>query len=162
MKKLPLILVAAILALILPAGVVVAKVLVNQIEFNLDDGTYEIRDTSTVSVPASVVLRGNLREKGTDMYLSPLSGTITIDGEEHSILVKAEKEPEPVNHIQNGVLDVYWQQVLVHVEGWKSTSGVLQWGTKSSGEVFSELEFWGTVDGGDVDCETTGSLPIID
>lgn len=165
MKKLLLILVAAILALILPAGVVVAKTAVKQIEFNLDDGTYEIR--GTVSVSASVVLTGNIREKGTNIYLSPLTGTITIDGEEHNILVKAEKQSEPVIHIYRDiggrVYDVDLQRVLVNVKGWKAT-GILQWGTKSYEGVtteFSELEFWGTVDGKQVDCEISGPLPII-
>ena len=171
MTKLLLILVAAILALILPAGVIVAKTAVKQIEFNLDDGTYEIQGTVPVSVSASVVLTGNLREKGTNIYLSPLNGTIKIGGEEHNILVKAEKQSEPVIHIHwtnphdGWVHDVDLQHVLVNVEGWKATSGTVQWVTKSKvgepTEFFSKLYFWGTVDGELVDCEISGPFPII-
>jgi len=97
MKKLLLILVALILALILPAGVVVAKTVADRIEFNLNDGTYKIGGTD---LSASVVLLGNLRKKGTNIYLSPLNGTITIAGEEHNISVKTEKQSDPLIHLK--------------------------------------------------------------
>ena len=166
MKKLLLILVVAILVLTLPAGVVAAKVEekteANRIEFNLDVGTYKIGDAEPVS--ASAVLTGNLREKDGKLYLSPLNGTITIDGEEHNIVVKAEKQSKPLRHIDNGAYDVYLlPDVVVNVEGWKAISGDLEWGTKIiKQETYSELEFWGTVDGEWVDCDLSGPLPTSD
>ena len=166
MKKLLLILVALILALILPAGVVVAKTVANRIEFNLD-GTYVIGDEEG---EASVVLKSNLREKGTDMtdmYLSPLNGTITIGDEEYNISVKAEKQSESLTHIDNVAYDAYLlPDIVVNVkglEGWKAMSGDLEWGTKIIlGVTYSELEFWGTVDGEWVDFDLSGPLPTID
>ncbi len=164
MKKLLLILVAAILVLILPAGVVAAKAEANRIEFNLDVGTYEIGGTD---LDASAVLTGNLREKDGDLYLSPLNGTITIGDEEYNISVKAEKQSESLTHIDDVAYDVYLlPDIVVNVkglEGLKAMSGDLEWGTKIIlGVTYSELEFWGTVDGEWVDFDLSGPLPTID
>ncbi len=123
MKKLLLILVVAILVLILPAGVVAAKAEANRIEFNLD-GIYKIvGDNLTVSA----VLTGNLREKDTGTYLSPLNGTITIDGKEYDISVKARKQSNLLTHqppppIGGTRFDLYTQQIVVNVKGSKAAS----------------------------------------
>ena len=174
MKKLLLILVAAILVLILPAGVVAAKTVANRIEFNLDDGTYEIGGTAP---PASAVLTGNLREKDTGMYLSPLKGTLTIDGEEYDISVKAEKQSTILRHrefrredpIYIYQYDYDMQYIMVNVKGSKAASyeGILALGEDShdggdTWEFFSELVFEVTVDGEPFICRLRGPFQIID
>ena len=169
MKKLLLILVAAILVLILPAGVVAAKTVANRIEFNLDDGTCEIGGTAP---PASAVLTGNRREKDMGMYLSPLKGTITIvDDEEYDISVKAEKQSNLLIQRERRNIGVYrydvdLQYITVNVKGSKaaSYSGTLTLGEDShdSGdtwEFFSELYFSGKVDGEDFECSIRGEYP---
>ena len=153
MKKLLLILVAAILVLILPAGVVAAKAEANRVEFNLV-GTYDIGGED---LDASAVLTGNLRKKDGNLYLSPLKGTIMIGGEEYDISdisVKAKKQsahlsqsesPDRVPPIRNQ-FDIDMQEIIVNIKGSKaaSYSGTLTLGKESSDygdnwEFFSEL-----------------------
>lgn len=171
MKKLLLILVAAILVLILPAGVVAAKAEANRIEFNLDVGTYKIGDAEPVS--ASAVLTGNLREKDGNLYLSPLKGTLMIGDVEYDISVKAEKQSDLLIHRYrySGIYqyDNDLQYIMVNVKGSKaaSYSGHLKLGEDShdrgtTWEFFSELEFEGTVDGVPFSCSIRGPHPIID
>ncbi len=166
MKKLLLILVAAILVLILPAGVVAAKAEANRIEFNLD-GTYEIGGED---LTAEAVLTGNLREKDGNIYLSPLKGTITIDGEEYDISVKAKKQSAHLTHSETppdprikNQFDIDLQNIIVNIKGSKaaSYSGILTLGEDSSdwGNTwvpFSELVL--KVDGQDF-CRIRGEYP---
>ncbi len=161
MKKLLLILVAAILVLILPAGVVAAKAVANRLEFNLD-GTYDIGGED---LDASAVLTGNLREKDGNLYLSPLKGTITIDGKKHDISVKAKKQSDPLRYFgPPSPLEVNMQDIIVNVKGSKAASydGLLVLGKDSHDDFYSELYFSGTVNGEFFECSVRGEYPIID
>lgn len=156
MKKLLLILVAAILVLILPAGIVAAKAEANRIEFNLD-GTYVIGGES---LTASAVLTGNLREKDGNLYLSPLKGTLMIgDVEyvEYDISVKARKQSDPLwLHMGRNV-----QNITVNVKGSKAASyeGLI---VLDKDSLYSELIFYGNVEGGYLYCSIPGEYLIID
>ena len=157
MKKLLLILVAVTLALILPAGVVAAKAEANRIEVNLV-GTYVIGGESQT---ASAVLTGNLREKGTDVYLSPLKGTIKIGDDEYDISVKAQKQSDPLwplfvgRNVQNITVNVKGSKVAFDGEG----AVVLD----TNDELYSGLSFSGTtVDEVPFSCSISGEYSIID
>jgi len=111
---------AVVITLTLPAAVLAAGTTTQKIQFNFNDGSYETADPVTKSftyAPASAVLGGNIRDKDGRPYLSPQTGTITIDGKPHQIMAKQIKESEPV---------AYW----VYEEG------------KSGSDYYSKYDYW--------------------
>ena len=134
----------------------------------------EIRDPDHMVLTASAVLTGNLREKGTNLYLSPLTGTITIGSEEYDISVKAEKQSDLLTHRERHIGQYQYvvdlQDIMVNVKGSKaaSYSGTLRLGEDRilgegghDWEFFSELVFEVTVDGEPFICRLRGLHPII-
>ncbi|MFC1981384.1 hypothetical protein ACFLVN_03975 [Chloroflexota bacterium] len=104
MKRILCILLIVALSISITTGVVLAKSTTQKIEYDLDEGTYEswgLIETEEVNVPASAVFSGNLKikEENSDsspqyFYLSPMSGTITINDVVHQMLVKPIKPSE--------------------------------------------------------------------
>jgi len=179
MKKLVVVLLAASLAILASTGVAAAGTTVKAIEFDLEGEyvSYEPVTGIETSVPASAFLTGNIRDKGGTRYLSPLTGTITIDGMEHNILVKAAKQSEPIYYWEweEGTPGEYYYKgyhvysfVEVNIEGDKCI-GWLFW-YKVHWEYYgivideemTELEFNGVVDGRWVTGYLEGGLPTID
>ena len=52
-------------------------------------------------MPVSAVFDGTIKDKDGTLYLSPQTGTITIDGVEHQIQVKQAKQSEPVFYVED-------------------------------------------------------------
>jgi len=179
MKKLVAVLLAVTLAILASTGVAAAGTTVKAIEFDLEGEylNYEPVTGIRTSVPASAFLTGNIRDKGGTQYLSPLTGTITIDSMDHGILVKAPKESESIYYWEweEGTPGQYYYKgyrvlsfVEVNIEGDKYI-GRLEW-YKCHWEYYgivideewAELEFDSVVDGIWVTGYLEGGLPTID
>ena len=172
-KVLATLLVLTILMLAVPAGVVEAKAKPQNIGFNFsgiwDESEFD-PTTNTITIVnflASANLTGKFKEKGESLYLSPLSGNITVDGEEYNIMVKQAKQSEPVYHsitgTPGGTYEFFACWVEVNIKGNKFI-GTLKWEkfTIVGFEVaFSSLVFHGVVDGKRVDCSLAGLFPEI-
>lgn len=179
MKKLVVVLLAASLAILALTGVAAAGTTVKAIEFDLEGEyvSYEPVTGIETSVPASAFLTGNIRDKGGTRYLSPLTGTITIDSMDHGILVKAAKQSEPIYYWEweEGTPGEWYVKgaewlggVEVNIEGDKYI-GLLSWGwiyVEDYGDVWehedSELECRGIVRGKMVEFFLSGGLPTIE
>lgn len=179
-RKIIAILFAATLVMSAAAmGMAAAKTTTQKIEFDFDEGWYDTSDPATgewTSVPASAVLTGNIKDKDGTQYLSPQTGTITIDGIEHQIQVKQPKQSEPVMYYEyewgTPGAEYYkyqeWYKIVeVNIEGDKYI-GWLYWGKyhyEYYGEVwdyeYSYLSFQGIADGKMANCWLHGDFPEI-
>ena len=100
MKKLIAVLLIVVMLVTVSTTVSAAGATVQNIEFDLE-GMCSVFNPETGEwgyVPASAVLTGTIKSKDDSMYLSPLTGIITIDVMEYNILVKSAKQPEPICH----------------------------------------------------------------
>ena len=101
-KTLSMLMVLAALILIVPAGIADAKAQPQDIAFSMvGDWSEEGFDPDTgdpvdVDYEAAVSLSGKTSDKSGDKYLSPLHGTLAVDGSEYKIQVKALKQSEPL------------------------------------------------------------------
>lgn len=101
-KILTSLLLITVLMLAVPAGIVMAKATSQTIEFDLsgswsEDGVDpDTGDPIDVDYDAAVILTGKISEKGGAKYLSPLHGTLALDGMEYKIQVKQIKQSEPL------------------------------------------------------------------
>ena len=177
-KVIAVLLAAALVMSVTAIGMAAAKTTTQKIEFNLD-GWYDTYDPATgtwTDVPAYAILTGNIKDKDGTLYLSPQTGTITIDGIENQIQVKTPKQSEPVLYYEYesgtpGSGNYYKYQdwytmVEVNIEG-KKYIGWLDWGKyheEWGGSVwdyeYSYLSFEGIVDGKMAHCWLYGDFPI--
>lgn len=101
-KILVSLLLIAVLMLAVPAGIADAKAQPQDIAFDLSGSWSEDGfdpDTGNpidVDYDAAVILSGKTSEKGGAKYLSPLHGTLALNGSEYKIQVKALKQSEPL------------------------------------------------------------------
>lgn len=103
-KKILVMLLAVALAMSVTAiGTAAAKTTTQSIEFTLEGWgeSYDPVTNTWEEVPVSAVLDGNVKDKDGTIYLSPQTGTITIDGVEHQIQVKQAKQSEPVLYYED-------------------------------------------------------------
>lgn len=167
-------------------GTAAAKTTTQSIEFTLEGWgeSYDpVTDTWT-SVPVSSVLDGNIKDKDGTYYLSPQTGTITIDGVEHQIQVKQAKQSEPVFYDEDSWCYEYdpcykycyeWEDWItiseINIEGRKYI-GTLGWYQQYYYEVYacipyegywdeSYLHFQGIVDGKMMYFGLYGDFPVI-
>jgi hypothetical protein len=181
MKKLLPILLAVSLAVSVGAGAVFADSTTQGIEFDLDEGIYEEWDLGPGggdrNVTASAVLDGNIRFAKEYCYLSAMTGTVTIDGVVHQILVRTPKPSETIYYYewQIGFCPVdceYGEEMYCYVE--VNIQGNMYIGTLLCshyihyfrGQVISEgsnaqLLFQGINDGKWVICSLSGDWPEI-
>lgn len=172
-KALALLLVLTILMLAVPAGVVEAKVKPQNIGFNFS-GTWSessfdptTNTTNVVNFLVSTNLTGKFKEKGESLYLAPLSGNITLAGEEYNIMVKQAKQSEPVYYsrmVIPGITSEYfacWAEVNIEGNKFIGTLEWQKWTTPGGEWGLSSLVFHGVVDCTRVDCSLTGLLPEI-
>lgn len=161
-------------------GIAAAVTTTNQIEFNLNQGAYYTNDPVTGTytyVPASAVINGIIKNKDGTLYISPQTGTITIDGVDHNIQVKNAKQPEPILYYKYEYgtpgqyyykYEYWYDMVEVNIEGNKYI-GWLYW-SKYHQEYYStvydyassQLGFQGIVDGKMVSASVWApNLPVI-
>ena len=132
MKRLVIVsLLVAILLIMLSTGALAAeKNTTRKIDFDFSlDGYYGIKLDPLLmfldynnAESASAVLSGIIKDKGGTLYLSPLTGTITIGGIQHSIMVHQLKQSEPVGYFHSeGIVerDEWYCYVEVNIEGSK-------------------------------------------
>jgi hypothetical protein len=184
-KILTSLLLMTILMLAVPAGIVVAKAAPQDIAFDLS-GSWEEEgidpDTGepvATDYGAAVILTGKISDKGDGQYLSPLHGTIALDGSEYTIQVKQIKQSEPlygqegVTQMPNGWTLVTAQTFAVveaNVEGGK-LMGWLEWGSNTlydaAGNVIfstggTDVALTGIMDGKLVSVSLAGDNPEIE
>ena len=170
----------------LSIGTAAAKTTTNNIEFTLDgwaDTTDPLTNTfNTVSV--SAVFDGNIQDKNGAYYLQPLTGVITIDGEEHQIQIKQPKQSEPVYYDE--IIDSFYIDACFNLQfelqNWMTFSevnidghkyiGDLNWYQISIFGIFdcepiddsegrTELSFRGIIDGKRMTFMLDGDYPVI-
>lgn len=178
-RKVIAILFAVILVMSVAAmGMAATTATTQKIEFNLN-GSYDTSDPATgiwTSVPAAAILTGNIKDKGGTQYLSPQTGTITIDGIDHQILVKQPKQSEPVYYYEYewGTPGVeyykyqYWNAIVeVNIGGDKYIGWLswykyhYEWYGSVYDDAYSYLSFQGIVDGKMANCWLSGDFPKI-
>ena len=165
-KVIAILFVATMVMSLAAIGTAAAKTTTEKIEFDLDSGVYvtfypgEPEDV----VDASAVLTGNIKNADGTYYISPLSGTITVDGVDHKIHVKSPKQSEPLFYFEDGYgepgdedyfkFQAWFTPVEVNINGDKYV-GDLGWERYEDNDgVFgdSDLYFTGIVDGNGVEC----------
>jgi len=184
-KTLSILVVVALLILAMPAGLAYAKAQPQNITFNLTGSWQEDGINPDTGEPtsdyydASVALSGKISDKGGAKYLTPLHGTLAVNGTEYSIQVKQIKQSEPlygdemVINFPNG-----WKLVTVQTQGIVETNiqgkkfiGFLNWGSTtmydaSGGILFTsggtDLTLSGIVDGKRVSISLAGDVPEIE
>ncbi len=99
-KTLSMLMILAALILAVPAGIADAKAAPQDITFDLAGSWQEegIDQTGPIDnyYEAAVSLSGKTSDKGGSKYLSPLHGTLALNGTEYQIQVKALKQSEPL------------------------------------------------------------------
>jgi hypothetical protein len=183
-RKVTTVVLAVVLLMTLCAPVMAAENSTPQ-EINLDlcEGTYETwaigPDGDDTEVPASALLKGNIRFKDEYRYLSPLSGTINIDGVANLISVTLPKQSEAIEYYELWIGtpgDTDWEYnemiycyVEVNIEGNRyigtlyCTHRIVCWPDGSIHEYgTSELIFIGYMDRKGVMCSLSGDWPEID
>ena len=171
-------------------GTAAAKTTTQSIEFTLEGWgeSYDPVTDTWISVPVSAVLDGNVKDKDGTFYLSPQTGTITIDGVEHQIQVKQAKQSEPVFYYEDS--ECWWYDACnngcYEMESWMTISeiniegrkyiGNLNWHKYHDWGVYqlncecepydyyyeeSYLYFTGIVDGKMMDFWLSGDFPVI-
>ncbi|MFC2013531.1 hypothetical protein ACFLU8_01405 [Chloroflexota bacterium] len=154
MKRLVIVIcLVAILLTTLSVGALAAEKNTTQkigFNFNLDgyDGIkldpLQMRLDYDNAESASAVLSGIIKDKGGTLYLSPLTGTITIDDIQHRIIAHQLKQSEPVGYFHSeGIVErqEWYCYVEVNIEGSKY-SGILWWGSKLvNGSFYSEYSY---------------------
>ena len=177
-KKILMVVLALTLAVSLLPSVTLAKTEVRAIEFNLNGVCYITESSTQWESEVDVNLEGNYRQKGDLIYLSPLTGTVTIGHETYSISVKPLNQSEPLWHsywefeLSAGSLTEDYKTAFVEVnfKGSKGVGvGVLTWGgwsfsssSVSDSSSSSDLSFKGVVDGRFVKFGVNGSPPTIE
>ena len=182
MKKFLLILLAVTLAISIPVGVVFANSATQQIDFDLDEGTYEAWDLGPdgdyINVPTSAVFEGKIRFTEDYCYLSAMSGTITIDGVVYQILVRTHKPSETIFYGElelgtPGEIGYYYEEqiycyVEANIKGSKYIGTLIGLHTieiDTTGQLveygLSSLHFEGIMDGTWVISSLSGDWPEI-
>ena len=149
-KKILVILLAVALAMSAAAiGTAAAKTTTQSIEFTLEGWgeSYDPVTDTWISVPVSAVLDGNIKDKDGTYYLSPQTGTITIDGVEHQIQVKQAKQSEPVFYDEDSWC-YYWNpcdNYCYEWENWMTIGEINIEGRKYIGNLnWYQDHYWGT------------------
>ena len=105
-KTLSILVVVALLILAMPAGLAYAKAQPQNIAFDLTGSWQEDGIDPDTGEPtsdyydASVTLTGKISDKGGAQYLTPLNGTIGINGGEYKIQLKSVKQSEPLYSVE--------------------------------------------------------------
>jgi hypothetical protein len=151
-----------------------------KIEFDMM-GYYRKYDTVAadwVEADASANLTGNLKTRGSMMYLSPLKGTITINGTENKIksnlVVNSSKQSEPLAYYEYQTVDEdgnnwrferYYMYIDANAEGSKYNGYLVLEKRYMNGSFHEErslLRLQGIVDGEMVSCAFWGNYPPMD
>lgn len=167
-KVIALLFVATMVMSLAAIGTAAAKTTTQNILFNFNDGECTFSQDCV-----SAVLTGNIKDADGILYLGPLSGTITVDDEDHPIKVKLPKQSESLFYFEEEIVEpegkVKFQQwytpVKVNINGYKFV-GELMWDKfeDSNGVVLDEgssLFFTGIVDGNHVRCKLEGDFPVL-
>jgi len=190
-KTLSMLLVLVLLILAVPAGIADAKAQPQDIAFDLSGSWSEEGINPETGEPveadyaASVYLTGKTSEKGEAQYLTPLHGTLDVEGTEYKIQVKQIKQSEPLYSSETrwDVPDYFSLDYTYTITS--STSGVIEVNAEGSkfigflewhittqydtddemvGEPYggSTLVLFGIVDGKSVSASLDGVAPVIE
>ena len=177
-KVIAILFAAALVMSVTAIGMAAAQTTTQKTEFNLDGwcDTYDPATGTWTSVPAYANLTGNIKDKDGTLYLSPQTGTITIDGIENQIQVKTPKQSEPVLYYEyeygtpgSGYYykgQDWYTMVGVNIEGKKYIGWLdwgkyyFEWGSSVGNYEYSYLGFQGIVDGKMASCWLDGDFPI--
>lgn len=165
-KVIAILFVATMVMSLAAIGTAAAKTTKQNIEFNLNEGEYctYYPGGEEDCVDASAVLTGNIRDADGTYYLTPLRGTITVDGVDHKIHVKSAKQSEPLYYFEE-VIGEPGDEDYFKFQAWRTPVEVNINGDQYVGELGwvryedndgvygdSDLFFIGNVDGNGVEC----------
>lgn len=110
------------------------------------------------SQPASALFSGTIRTKNGETFLSPLNGTITIDGITYNLSVQPLNVSEEIVHEDFGSWDAWYDLVIINFDG-ENSSGSIRWEDYDWMEGISKLRFNGIKDGNLTEGYLTGGFP---